>query len=120
MRLLWAIFLMMVFSFATSYFLPWWSLALVCFFAALMFRLRTAEAFIAGFIAVFILWLAVALVKDAANEHILSSRMAALFKLQNPYLFLTVAACVGGLAGGMAAWSGALINKTMKKTKLEN
>lgn len=120
MRLIFAIVLMMVFSFAASYFLPWWSIALVCFFVALIFKLSGSKGFLAGFTAVFLLWLTVALVKDHANEQILSARMAELFKLGNPYLFMVVAAFLGGLVGGFAGWSGALIGKTTNKVELEN
>lgn len=120
MRLVSAIVLMMVLSFAASYFLPWWSIVFVCFFVAVMFKLSGGKGFIAGFIAVFLLWLIVALVKDHANDQILSARMAELFKLGNPYLFMTVAALTGGLVGGFAGWSGALVVKATDKVKLEN
>lgn len=115
MRFLSAVVLMMVFSFAASWFLPWWSIALVCFFASLMFQLSSGKGFLAGFLSVFLLWLIAALLKDHANNHILSARMAELFHLKNPYVFMTVAAVAGGLVGGFAGWSGALVRSMRKK-----
>ena len=91
--------------------MPWWMPAVLCFVVALNFKLTSGKAFLAGFVAVFLLWLSVALFKDYQNEHILSERMATLFKLNNRYLFLSVAALLGGIVGGFAALSAALLRK---------
>jgi len=115
MRFLLSIALMVVFSFAASYFLPWWSIAIVCFVVAFGLKLRGGRAFLSGFLSIFILWLVITLVKDQANEHILSTRMAGLFKLNNPVLFMTVAAIIGGLTGGLSALSGALAGRAIRK-----
>lgn len=115
MRFLSALLVMVLFSYCASYALPWWSIAIVCFVVAMGFKLRNGLAFLSGFLAVFILWLLIALLRDQANEQILSTRMATLFKLNNSYLFITVAAFVGGLVGGLAAWSGGLVRHAMNK-----
>jgi len=111
MRLLFSIILIAIFSFAFSYFFPWWTVAVVCFCITVLFRLRNGSAFLAGFLGVFLLWFFVALMKDNANDHILSARMAELFHLPGSLLFLVVGALVGGVVGGLAGWSGATINK---------
>lgn len=95
--------------------MPWWMPAVLCFVVALNFKLTSGKAFLAGFVAVFLLWLSVALFKDYQNEHILSDRMAALFKLNNRYLFMLVAALLGGLVSGFAALSAALMRKAFAK-----
>lgn len=89
--------------------LPWWLMALICFIVAINFKMPGGASFLAGFTAIFLLWLIVALIKDTANEQILSTRMAQLFHLNNPYLFMFAAALAGGIIGGLSAWSGALM-----------
>jgi hypothetical protein len=119
MRFFISILLIAVLSFVTTFFLPWWMLALVCFFVAFFFRLNGGKAFLAGFAGVFLLWLLVAVLKDTANDHILSSRMAQLLNLPASFLFLLISAVVGGIVGGMAAWSGSVVAgvMAMKKAK---
>lgn len=119
MRLLISILLIALVSFIATSFLPWWMIAVVCFVVTFFFRLNSGKAFLAGFAGIFLLWLVVASLKDVANDHILSSRMAHLFSLSNSFLFLLVGAVVGGIVGGMAGWSGAAAARirTMKKTE---
>lgn len=97
--------------------LPWWGIGVVCFLVALNFKLSSGKAFLAGFVAIFFLWMGIALVTDYFNQHILSTRMAALFTLNNPYLFMGVAALIGGLVGGMSAWSAALLRVAFQKNE---
>jgi hypothetical protein len=60
-----------------------------------------------------LLWLGWALWADMANDHILSSKMAALFKLPNYILFIVVTVFVGALVGGLSALSGALVKRAV-------
>ena len=94
-----------------EYFLPWWSLAVVAFLVALLIVLRPGKAFLAGFLAIALLWTGWALFRDIPNHQILSTRMARLFGLPHSALFLLVTAFVGGLVGGLAGWSGALVRR---------
>ncbi|HRO43431.1 MAG TPA: hypothetical protein PL009_11400 [Flavipsychrobacter sp.] len=109
MRLLLAIILIALLSFVAEYFLPWWSLAVVCFSVAAFFRFNNGKAFLAGFLGIFLLWFVAAFIKDYANEHILSSRMAQLFHLPNSIIFLFIGALIGAIVGGLAGWSGAAV-----------
>jgi len=111
MRLLFAIILIALLSFAAEYFLPWWSIAVVCFCVAVFFRLQNGKAFLAGFLGIFLLWFAVAFASDIQNDHLLSSRMAQLFFLPGSLLFILVGAFVGGIVGGLAGWSGAILRR---------
>lgn len=115
MRLLVAVVLIAVISFAAEQLLPWWIIAVVSFAVCFVLRLSGGKGFLAGFLGILILWFAVAFVRDTANEQILSSRMAELFKLPGSLLFLLVGALVGGIVGGLAGWSGALLRKSLDK-----
>lgn len=113
MRLLFSILLIALLSFLSEYFFPWWTVAVVAFMIVLLFRLGSGKAFLAGFTGISLLWLLTAFLKDNANEHILSSKMAALFHLPGSFLFLLTGAVIGGLVGGLAGWSGAVVRKNL-------
>ncbi len=117
MRLLIAILVIAVVAGLATYIFPWWTAAIVAFVVAMAFRLNAGKAFCAGFFGVAFLWLAVALVKDNANEHILSGRMAELFQLPSYILYIVVASVIGGLVGGLAGWSGAAVRRNLFREK---
>jgi len=111
MRLIIAIILIALLSFAAEYFFSWWSLAVICFGVAIFLRLCFGSAFLAGFLGIFLLWFIVGALRDSANDHVLSSRMAQLFGLSGAIWFLLVASLVGGIVGGFAGWSGAIAGR---------
>jgi len=113
MRLLIAVILIALLSFVAEYFFPWWTIALVAFAVVLLFRLNSGRAFLAGFLGIFLLWLCVALIRDSANSHILSVRMAELFHLPGSMIFMAVTALIGAIVGGLAGWSGAVFRKNL-------
>jgi hypothetical protein len=119
MRLLLSILLIALVSFIVTSFLPWWMIAIVCFVVTFLFRFNASKSFLAGFAGIFLLWLVVASLKDVANDHILSSRMAQLFSLSKSFLFLLVGPVVGGIVGGMAGWSGAAAPRNNNDEKTE-
>jgi hypothetical protein len=108
MRFFISLILIMVFSFLAELVMPWWSIAIVAFAVCYFYSLRPGIAFLSGFLSIAIFWLLVILIRDNANAHILSTRMAALFNLPGYPLFILLALVVGGLVGGLAAWAGAL------------
>ena|SRR4028119_386128 len=105
MRFLLATLSIALLTLAATWVLPWWTLAIVAF--AVCFFARPRHAFWAGFLGVFLLWLAVGLIRDIPNEHILSTRMAGVLPLGGQWiLFLLVSAIIGGIVAGFAAWTG--------------
>ena len=117
MRFLLAILLIAAGAALAEYFLPWWTLAVVAFLVASFIVMHPGKAFLAGFLAIALLWAGWALWWDVPNQHILSGRMARLFQLPVPALFLVVTALVGGLLGGLAAWSGALVRRAFAPSR---
>lgn len=108
MRLFLSILILILLSFIAEHFFVWWSIAIVSFFVGLLSNLSPGKAFLAGFLGIAIFWLIMVLCKDIPNNHILSQRMAMVFKLPNYFLFILVTVVIGGLVGGFAAWSGGL------------
>lgn len=107
MRFLLATLLTATFSFIAGLYTPWWSVALVAFFVALLVKQRIWRAFLAGFAGIFLCWGALAFWIDANNHHILSQKIAQVLPLGgSSVLLVALTAFVGALVGGFAAMSG--------------
>ena len=114
MRFTLFIVLTVIFSAISTLFLPWWMIAVVPFLISLLMKQKGGKSFLGGFIAIAAFWFAAALMKDAPNNHLLSQRMAVLFHLSDYGLLMCIVAVLGGLVGGLAAWSGSLISNVKK------
>ena len=106
MRAIVLIIIIALFAGIASWFMPWYSIAVVSFIVMLFARMGSGRAFLTGFLGIALLWLTLILYADIRNDHILSARMAILFGLPN-ILFILVNVILGGLVGGMAGWAGA-------------
>jgi hypothetical protein len=103
---------MMALSFATGLYLPWWTVAPVCFIVAAVISLRRGIAFLAGFLAIFLLWGGMSFLISLMNEHILAHNMSILIlKKDSPILLVLLTGAIGGFVGGFAALSGSLVRK---------
>ena len=97
-------------AFAGNLWLPWWSIAIAAFIAALMLVQSPVKAFFSGFAGLFLLWGGLAWWIDLQNKSILSHKIALILPLSgNPFLLVLVTAFVGGLVAGFAALSGSLL-----------
>lgn len=96
--------------------LPWWSFAVTSLVVAVAIHQRAGRAFLSGFLGLFLLWGILAFVKDAANEHILSTKVSQLFLKNDSYLLLIiVTAIVGGLISGFAALTGTYMKRAPRR-----
>ena len=97
-------------AFITGLYLPWWSIAIIAFLAALLIQPKIGIGFLAGFAGIFLLWATLAFWLDTNNESILSHKIAQLFPLGGSSLLLIlITAFIGGLVGGFAAMAGSSI-----------
>jgi len=109
MKYLFSIIAIILLGGLAQIFLPWWSLVVVAFLVAYLFRLNAWQGFLSGFIGIFLLWGGYAFYLNQANEGILASRMGDLFSLPSGSIsLLIVSALIGGLIGGLAAATGGL------------
>lgn len=106
------ILLIALLSAVATYFFPWWMIAVVSFLVVVI--MKPNKAFWSGFVGIALFWLIAILYHDIPNDHILSTRMSGVFSLPNSILFIIVNILIGGLVGGMAAWSGRTINKLFR------
>jgi hypothetical protein len=108
------IVLVAILAYMFEQFLPWWSVAIAAFVVELAIGQDKGKAFLSGFLGIFLLWFIAALIIDNANEHILSTKMAAVLPLGGSAIaIILVTALIGGLVGGLAAASGIELKKAL-------
>lgn len=94
-----------VVGFILQSFLPWWTLAIGAFAVAYFADNKSLISFAAGFLGAAMLWLAMAFYLDQATHSIITEKVNRLLPL-NSFMLTTV---IGGLVGGFAALTGALL-----------
>lgn len=114
MRFLFSILILAILAGIAEWFFPWWTAAIVAILVGYFSGLSAGKAFLAGFMGIGLLWLGFVLWRDIPNEHLLASRMAALLHIGSYAVFDFVTALLGGLIGGLAAWSGSLLHRKQK------
>ena len=117
MRFAAAVFIILVLNYLLGLILPWWIIAIVGFISGYMFQQTPPQSFLSAFVACFVLWSAIAFFIDVANEQVLSTKIAALFGLPQPWMIIILTGFVGGLVTGMGALTGALLRKLMVRKR---
>ncbi|WP_205503588.1 hypothetical protein [Rufibacter psychrotolerans] len=100
-------------SLLAQFFLPWWSIAVVCFGAAFLKARYGGQAFLAGFGAIAVTWLGAALFWHVVTDGLLSTRVAAMLTINSPWLLMAATALVGGVVGGLSALSGFYVRRAV-------
>jgi hypothetical protein len=99
-------------SFCSGLFLPWWGFALIALAVSALLPQRPIVSFLSGFLALFLLWGGLAWFLDAANNSILSEKIARILPLGgSSFLLILVTAVIGALVGGGAALSGCYLGR---------
>jgi hypothetical protein len=94
--------------------LPWWSVGIAAIIGGYVFNSRLN--FVAGFLAIFVLWISISLGIDLSSAAPLTDRVAAILKVPKPVLFI-VTGVLGGLVGGFASAAGASLRPSKRKLK---
>ncbi len=114
MKFITAIILTALLSFSIGLFpvLPWWSFAITSIIIAIAIHQKPWKAFLAAFIAVFVLWAIIIFVIDNANQHLLSVKVATILPLGgSSFALILLTAFIGGLVAGLSALTGSYIRK---------
>jgi hypothetical protein len=115
MKFIVALLLTALLSFAIGLFqfLPWYSFVFCAFVVAIVVHQKPWKAFVSGFIALFVLWIILAAIIDAANDHLLAKKIASILPLGgSPIALLVVTGVVGGLVAGMGALTGSYLRSS--------
>jgi hypothetical protein len=114
MNIIAKIVLTMVLAYILELFFPWYSIAIAAFIAG--YTLRTRLSFLAGFIAIFLLWTLKALIIDLTSASDLATRVAQIFPVQHKVFLYLLMGTLGGLIGGFACMTGAIIQSENRKS----
>jgi hypothetical protein len=94
---------------------PWWSIVPYAFMLGFVFRNKVSMPFLAGFIALFLQWSFVALLRDMENASILSLRIAALLSLPGGNVaVVALTGLMGGVLMGSIQLSGSLFGRIFR------
>jgi hypothetical protein len=116
MKFLVACFLTTLLSFAGGLFFPWWVIAIAAFVVAAVVPLRSFQAFLSAFLALFVLWGLLSFFIDLQNQHILATKVAAILPLGGSYIAaILVTAFIGAVVAGFAALTGSYLRTPARK-----
>jgi hypothetical protein len=92
--------------------LPWWSFVITNAIVSIVIVQTPGKAFFSGALGVGLLWLILALMVDAQNNHLLSVKVATLLPLKGSYnLLIAITTFIGFLLGGISSLTGAFVRK---------
>ncbi len=112
--------LVITFSYLAPYIMPWWGVIVGSALATLLIYNKAFSSFLAGFIGLGLLWFYLAYTIDAANQSLLSGKVAALFSLGSGFQMVLVTALLGAIIGGFSALTGNYFIAIFKKEKINH
>lgn len=113
-----AILVFLLAGFLSSRYLGlWWDIAVIGFLISLVFGLSPAGGFGILFIGGLLLWGGITWGANVQSESTLLGDLAGVFNIENKPLFVLLIASLGGLLAGLSGWSGALLNRLMRRKK---
>lgn len=106
---------------AQTYLMLWWIFVPLTFCIACLVRYSSGKAaFWTGTLIVCLSWLSIYFIKDAANDSLLSNKMAEIFSLPGHYALFIAAAILMGVIGGLSSLAGyALTAGRTRKEKVK-
>jgi hypothetical protein len=117
MKFIVQLLLISLFTYLGQFFLPWWGLFIAAGLVGTLVPAKGLTTFLAGFLAIAGLWLLQIYLIDAANESLLSTKVATIISLSSPMQLILVSSLIGGICGGFAALSGKLFADLFKKKR---
>ncbi len=105
-------------AFALSLYMPWWAIGIAAFLVAFFIPLRTYVSFLAGFIAIFLLWTTLCLIISSANDDLFAHKFSMLIlQVDNPILLILITGLLGAIVAACAAATGSLARKLFVREK---
>lgn len=105
----------LIFAFALQSFLPWWIIIVVSFAVCGIVGKTSRISFLQPFLAIFLLWTALALYKSIPNHHILANRIAEMFGVHQWYFILAITSILGAFVAGISGLCGYHFRKSILK-----
>ena len=102
-------------AFICQLFMPWWVIVPISAFSAFLKGSSGWQSFLACFLAIFILWTAVAGYMHIQNSGILANRLAQLFSLPSGNLLPFLTGIIGGICAGFGGVCGYQLRQAIKR-----
>jgi hypothetical protein len=113
MKFIVSIFLIALLSVTACLYLPWWSIAIVAFIVAASIPQKPLKAFLAGFIALFLLWGSLSWFISSNNNHLLAHKVSMIIiKTDSPFILILITALIGSLVAAFASLAGSFVRKS--------
>ncbi|PWK64059.1 hypothetical protein LX99_05105 [Mucilaginibacter oryzae] len=112
--------IILISSFISSFFLPWWTSCIIAFFTAFLIGKTEKQAFWSGFFSQALVWLILIIISSLPNQFALAGRVSSLFHLPHWSFLVLLTILLGGVAGGLPSLSGFLIRQWIKKVYFTN
>jgi len=106
MKILLSIIAIMILGYVMQFVTPWWGVALATMLVTYLLNHNYWVSFIVGFFAVFLLWGGFALLKDIANNSVLSAQVGDLLQGLPSVALVALTGVIGGLVGGLSGLVG--------------
>jgi hypothetical protein len=104
-------------SFLLQMVLPWWVVIVIAFATCGIIGKTGKISFWQPFLAIFTLWIAMALFKSLPNHNVLATRVAEMLSVKLWPVVLLVTGLLGGLAAGISGYCGYHFRKAMISMK---
>ena len=112
MRFIVCLLLIMLLSFVSSLYFPWWIIGIIAFAVSSFIIQKPYLAFLTGFTALLLLWGGLAWYISSVNHHILAHKISVLVVQQDsPFLLILLTALTGALVAGFASLTGSLMRR---------
>lgn len=119
MRFLFVMLLTAIASYFALMIMPWWIPMLIAFCIVLAVPMKSGLAFLAPATGAALCYLFMSILRDQANKHILSRKMAELFHLPSYILMIIVTALIGYITAGLGGWIAATLRNLFQTPKLK-
>ena len=107
----------LILAFIGQTFFPWWTIIVISFATCGIIGKTGKIAFWQPFLAIAILWTAMALYQSIPNHHLLAGRIAEMFGLKVWPAILATTAILGGLTAAISGYCGYHFRKATIKSK---
>lgn len=112
MKFIISLFLIILLSFTSCLYFPWWSIAIIAFVVVALIPQKPVPAFLCGFGALFLFWSLLSLWISSNNDHVLAHKVSLLFlKMDSPFFLILVTGLIGGLVAGLGALTASFLYK---------
>jgi hypothetical protein len=112
MKFITVFLLIILLSFVSCLYFPWWTIAIVSFLVLALIPLRPLQAFLCGFASIFLFWILLSFYISSNNDHVLAHKVSVLvLKTDSPFLLVLATGLVGGLVAGFAGLTASYLRK---------